>query len=96
MKLRFSEDVRPITDLKIKTTEVIDHARKTKRPVLITQRGRGAAILESLETFEEREQRYEAIEAVLEGLRQAREGTLHPHGEAVRILSAWGRAKKRA
>lgn len=41
----FSRDVRPITDFKVKSSAIVEHARRTKRPVLITQRG--AALLSS-------------------------------------------------
>ncbi len=90
MNPKFSEDVRPITDLKVKTAERVSHVQQTRRPLLITQRGRGAAVLESLEVYEQREARYEAIEAILKGLRQAREGKLHPNEEALKLLDQLG------
>jgi len=49
---RFSEDVRPITDLKAHAAEIVDHARTSRRPVLLTRRGRGVAVVVSLEEYE--------------------------------------------
>ncbi|HEX9733480.1 MAG TPA: type II toxin-antitoxin system Phd/YefM family antitoxin [Thermoanaerobaculia bacterium] len=49
---RFSEDVRPISDLKVRAAEIVDHARKYHRPVLLTRRGRGVAILLGVEEYE--------------------------------------------
>lgn len=49
---RFSEDVRPITDLKAHAAEIVDHARDSGRPVLLTRRGRGVAVILGLEEYE--------------------------------------------
>ena len=51
-EVRFSEDVRPITDLKAHAAEIVDHARSSRRPILLTRRGRGVAVLLDLEEFE--------------------------------------------
>jgi len=48
----FSRDVHPITDFKAKGSAIVEQARQTGRPVLITQRGRGVAVVVSLDEFE--------------------------------------------
>ncbi len=42
----------PITDLQQKTKKYVDRVRTTRRPIIITQRGRAAAVLASAEDFE--------------------------------------------
>lgn len=86
---RFSEDVRSVTDLKLKAAEVVDQVRRTRRPILITRRGRGVAILLDLEVYEKLADRVAFIEAVEEGIRAARAGDLHPNEEAMRILDSF-------
>ena len=87
---RFTEDIRPITDLKQRASEIVDHARKTRRPVLLTRRGRGVAVLLDVEEFETLNDRAAFIEAVEEGAEAARAGDLHPHEEAMKILDSFG------
>lgn len=52
MSFSISEDIRPITDLKKHTREVLDHARKTGRPVILTVNGRADAVLLDAKTYE--------------------------------------------
>ena len=53
MSTRFSKDVVPLTELKINPGEIIRQAEQTHRPVLLTSRGRGVAVVQDLDSFEE-------------------------------------------
>ena len=46
------ENIVPITDLQQKTKKYVQQVRETKRPIVITQRGRPAAVLASAEDYE--------------------------------------------
>jgi prevent-host-death family protein len=46
------ENIVPITDLQQETKKYVDRVRATGVPLVITQRGRAAAILVSAEEFE--------------------------------------------
>jgi len=87
---RFSEDVRPITELKVKAAEIVNQARDSKRPVLLTRRGRGVAVLLGLDEYEKLVDRAAFIDAVRVGAEAAAAGDLHPHDEAVSILGSFG------
>jgi prevent-host-death family protein len=87
---RFSEDIRAITDLKAHAAEIVDHARRTRRPVLLTRRSRGVAVLLSLDEYEALTDRATFVAAVEEGAEAARRGDLVPHEEAVRVLDSFG------
>ena len=50
--IKFSEDIIPISDLKVNPGRIINQVEKTHRPVLVTSRGRGVAIVESLKDYE--------------------------------------------
>lgn len=45
-------NIVPITDLQQKTKKYVDRVRSTGVPIVITQRGRAAAVLASAEDFE--------------------------------------------
>ena len=83
---RFTDDVRPVSDLRRKAHEVVNHARSSRRPLLITQRGRGAAVLIAVEEWEERQARAELLEAIVRGERDFAEGRVIGEKEALARL----------
>jgi len=91
-RLKLSEDLVPISDFRTRTAEVVAKIKKTKRPVILTQRGRSAAVLEDVREFERRVERLELLEAILAGFRAAEKGAVISHRKAMteldRILSA--------
>jgi antitoxin YefM len=87
---RFSEDVRPLTELKTKASTLVDHVRRSRRPMLLTRRGRGVAVLLDLGEYERLVDRAALREAVGAGAAAAAAGDLHNHDEAEAILAAFG------
>ncbi len=65
---KFSEDVVPLTDLKTNPGRVVRHAADSRRPVLLTSRGRGVAVVQSLAEFEAAEEARTFMRAVVAGL----------------------------
>ncbi len=49
---KFSEDVVPLTDLKVNPGRIVNQVDKTHRPVLLTSRGRGVAVVQSVRDYE--------------------------------------------
>jgi prevent-host-death family protein len=68
MSVKFSEDVVPLTDMKINPGKVVRHTKESHRPILLTSRGRGVAVMQSLEDFELAEEEKAFMRAVIEGL----------------------------
>lgn len=68
MSTRFSQDVVPLTDLKTNPARVVKHAAEARRPVLLTRRGRGVAVMQSLADYEEGQEERAFMRAVVEGL----------------------------
>ena len=87
---RFSEDVRAVSDLKTKASEIVEQVSRSRRPVLLTRRGRGVAVLVELEEYELLVDRACFLGAVEVGLRAAAEGDLHPDDDATKILDTFG------
>ena len=69
MDINVTEDIRSVTELKRKTREIIDQARRTGRPVILTANGRADAVLMDADTYEKH-------------LKMARLATLLESGEA--------------
>lgn len=50
---RFSEDLRPMSDLKSGGADIVRQAQETGRPVILTRHGRGVAVVLSVEAYDE-------------------------------------------
>lgn len=74
MNTRFSEDVIPLTDLKVNPGRVVKHAAESRRPVLLTSRGRGVAVVQSVAEYEKDQEERAFLRAVVEGLADLEEG----------------------
>ena len=68
MTVKFSEDVVPVSDIKINPSKVIRHATESHRPILLTSRGRGVAVMQSITDFERSEEEKMFMRAVVKGL----------------------------
>jgi len=88
--VRFSEDVKQVSELKSRSAEIIGQVRRTRRPVLLTRRGRGVAVLLDVEEYERLVERQAFLDAIEEGARAAAGGDLQPHTEALAILDGFG------
>lgn len=72
--VKYSEDVVPISDLKINPGKIISQVDKTRRPVLLTSRGRGVAVVQSLKEYEEKSEEQSFMRGVIQGLIDLEEG----------------------
>ncbi len=68
MSTKFSEDVIPLTDLKVNPGRVVKHVADAHRPVLLTSRGRGVAVMQSVKDYEVAEEERAFMRAVVAGL----------------------------
>ena len=74
MNIRFSEDVIPLSDLKANPGKVIRHVSAAHRPVLLTSRGRGVAVVQGLRDFEKVEEECSFMRAVVKGMVELDQG----------------------
>jgi prevent-host-death family protein len=72
--VKYSEDVVPISDLKVNPGRIVSQVDKTNRPVLLTSRGRGVAVVQSLKDYEARSEEQSFLRAVVQGLVDLEEG----------------------
>jgi prevent-host-death family protein len=86
MQAKFSEDVIPLSDLKVNPAKVVGRANDTHRPILLTRRGRGVAVVQGLEDFEKTAEELRFVKAVAQGLADIREGNTVTLNEARKIL----------
>ena len=68
MQTKFSEDVIPLADLKVNPGKVVKQANETHRPILLTSRGRGIAVVQDLEGYEKSREELAFVKAIAQGL----------------------------
>ncbi|MBU4320598.1 MAG: type II toxin-antitoxin system Phd/YefM family antitoxin [Thermodesulfovibrionales bacterium] len=74
MGIKFSEDIVPLSDLKVNPGKVVSHVAETHRPILLTSRGRGIAVVQALKDYEEETEKHAFMQRIVEGLMDLEEG----------------------
>ena len=82
MGTKFSEDVIPLTDFKVNPGRVVKHATEAHRPVLLTSRGRGVAVVQSVTDYETADEERAFMQAVVTGLADLEAGRERSLAEA--------------
>jgi prevent-host-death family protein len=83
---KFSQDVVPLSDLKANPGRVVHQVDETHRPVLLTSRGRGVAVVQALTEFEAEAEERAFLRGVVEGIVDLEAGRELDLGEVKRRL----------
>jgi len=74
MATKFSEDVVPLSDVKVNPGKVVRQVAEAHRPVLLTSRGRGVAVVQSVADYEAEAEERRFMRGVVQGLLDLEEG----------------------
>jgi prevent-host-death family protein len=67
-------NIIPITDLRQGATAVVNRANSSGRPIIITQRGRAAAVLVSIKAYEHSQHELEILRLLARGEKEIEAG----------------------
>ena len=67
-------EIIPVTDLRDGAANLLARVRKSRKPVVITQRGRAAAVIVSVEAYEAAEREREILRRIARGEREVKAG----------------------
>ncbi len=84
--VKFSEDVIPLSDLKINPGKVVHQTNETHRPILLTSRGRGVAVVQSLTDYETTMAELQFYKAIAQGLTDVQQGNTVSLADAKQLL----------
>lgn len=88
--LDLTEDIHPAAELQSKAEDLLRQVQDTGRPVVLTQEGKGAAVLLNLDTYQSLLEEVELLRDVHRGLADVEAGRGVPHDEArARLLSRY-------
>ncbi len=68
MNVKFSEDIVPISVLKVNPGKIIKQVQEVHRPVVLTNRGKGVAVVQALHDYEENIEQQTFMKAVVKGM----------------------------
>lgn len=87
-RVRVDEDIRPLSEFRAGVAKFVKQIHETRRPMVLTQRGRGVAVLVDVQEYEKMQERLEVLEEVYRAEEQISTGTGISHEDAkLRILS---------
>ena len=92
-RVRPTEDIRPLTAFRANVAGFIDQVRSTRRPIVLTQHGRSAAVLLGASEYEALVDEVEFLREIALAERQLEEGLGIPHEEVVESLKARMKAR---
>lgn len=64
----------PISDLKVNPGKIVKQVQDVHRPVVVTSRGRGVAVVQSLQDYEAGVEEQAFMKAVVKGMTDLEEG----------------------
>lgn len=67
-------NIIPVSDLRKDAAKVLKQLKKLNEPLIITQRGRAAAVMQSVESFEQSEHDKELLRLLAKGEREIEKG----------------------
>ena len=94
--LKVSEDLRPLSDLKSRASDIVRQVSETGRPVVLTRHGRGVAVVLSIDVFEEFQQAMHRValqRAVEDAESDLATGNQVAHEEVKTKLERWASVK---
>ena len=91
-KVKVDEDIRPLSEFRAEVASFVKRIHETRRPMVLTQRGRGVAVLMDVHEFELMQERLEILEDIYRAEEQFAAGEGVPHEEArARVLKGIAR-----
>ena len=86
--LNLEADIQPVSDFRANTASVLQQVRDTGRPVVLTQRGRGAAVLVDVRVYQSMVDELDELRDIQAGLADVAVGRVVANEKARRQLLA--------
>jgi len=81
-RLKINQDIRPLSEVRTGIANFIKQVHETKRPVIITQHGKGVAVLLDAHEFEAMQEKLELLTDIQISLNQLERGEGTDHENA--------------
>lgn len=81
-RVRVDEDIRPLSEFRAGVATFVKQIHETRRPMVLTQRGRGVAVLVDVQEYERMQGRLELLEEIYKAEEQLANGEGISHEQA--------------
>ena len=92
-RIEIDQDIQPLSEFRKHAADFIDRIKKQKRPVILTQHGKSAAVLVDVSEYQRMIDKIDLMEELIEAERQIARGEVVSHDEAkkriINNLSKW-------
>lgn len=85
-RIQLNEDIQPLSAFRSQAASFIQHVQETKRPLVLTQRGRSAAVVLDVGEYERLLETLDLLQEVQRGAQQAGEDIGLSHESAQEAL----------
>lgn len=85
-KLKFDQDIKPLSEVRNNMATFIKQVHETKRPLIITQRGKSAAVLLDVHEYERMQEKLDLLTDIRTSLNQLNQGEGVSHENARKKL----------
>ena len=87
-RLRLDKDIRPLSEFRAGVATFFKQIQETKRPLVITQHGKGVGVLLGVEVYEEMQETIELLQDVHKSVSQINDGEGIEHKNAKNLVLA--------
>ncbi len=81
-RLRVDQDIKPLSEFRAGVASFFKQIKETKRPLVITQHGKGVGVLLDVQEYEGMQNTIELLQDVQKSVSQIKEGKGIEHAEA--------------
>ena len=81
-RMKIDQDIRPLSELGADAVSLLRQIHETKRPLVITEHGRGVGVLLDVREYEAMQEKIEVLQDIHTSLAQLNEGKGIDHRQA--------------
>ncbi len=85
-RLKIDQDIKPLSEVRTGIASFIKQVHDTKRPVVITQHGKGVAVLLGVNEYEAMQEKMELLTDIQTSINQIDSGDGVEHNDAKKMI----------
>lgn len=81
-RIRINQDIKPMSEFRTGIALFVRQVHDTKRPLVLTQHGKGVAVLLDVDEYESMQEKIELLQDIQTSISQVESGAGVEHGDA--------------
>ena len=84
--MKFADKIKPLSDLKKNTTQILDQIKTTQSPVIIKKNGQATAVLQDIESYEKTKQALLLLKLISQAETDIQKGNISSHEKVMKRI----------